>query len=75
MRDSKVLDMLIGAAGIDVDARDEMGCTAAHIASAMCDAGALARLVAAGANLELADNNGDTPLHCTVVSMRPIKSL
>jgi ankyrin repeat protein len=62
MRDSKVLDMLVGAARIDIDARDEIGCTAAHIASATCDAGALARLVAAGANLELADDNGDTPL-------------
>ena len=63
--DSSVLDMLIGVAGLDVDARDEMGCTAAYTACTMSDTGALARLVAAGANLELADNNGDTPLHCS----------
>jgi ankyrin repeat protein len=64
--DSSVLDMLIGVAGLDVDARDEMGCTAAYTACTMSDTGALARLVAAGANLELADNNGDTPLHCSL---------
>jgi ankyrin repeat protein len=61
--DADVLDVLIDLAGIDVDARDHMGCTAVHTACAMRDVDALARLVAAGANLELADNNGDTPLH------------
>jgi ankyrin repeat protein len=64
-----VLNMLIDVAGIDVDARDEIGCTAAHTACTMRDIGALARLIAAGANLELADNNGETPLHYSLYDM------
>jgi serine/threonine-protein phosphatase 6 regulatory ankyrin repeat subunit B len=62
-RDLKLLDMLIDVAGIDVDARGRMGLTVAHVACAVYDVCVLARLITAGANLELADNSGNTPLH------------
>lgn len=58
----KVVSMLIEVAGVDVDARDQDGYTAAHVACTMRDADALTCLVAAGANLELANNIGNTPL-------------
>jgi ankyrin repeat protein len=63
MADANVVGALIEVAGIDVDAREENNITAVHAACLLRDVGALTRLVAAGANLELADNNGDTPLH------------
>jgi ankyrin repeat protein len=58
-----VLDMLIEVAGVNIDVREKYGCTATHIACLMRNGSALARLVAAGANLDLTDNRGNTPLH------------
>jgi ankyrin repeat protein len=61
--DLNVLDTLIDVARVDIDARDYNHLTVAHIACALNDADALARFVAAGANLDLADEIGDTPMH------------
>jgi ankyrin repeat protein len=60
-----VIDMLIGVAGVDIDARGQMGFTVTHMACLKRDIGVLARVVAAGANVEQAGNYGDTPLHFT----------
>lgn len=60
-----MIDMLIEAADVDIDAQDNIGDTATHTACWNGDTGvlALARLITAGANLELTDNIGETPLH------------
>jgi ankyrin repeat protein len=58
-----VIDMLIEVAGVNLDARDERGYTAAIYACMYPAMGRLARFIAAGANVDLANNDGATPLH------------
>jgi ankyrin repeat protein len=63
--DASVLDTLVKVARIDVNARAKNGFTAAHTACTVRNADALTFLIAAGANLDLGDNRGNTPLHFT----------
>jgi ankyrin repeat protein len=60
--DAAVIDMLINVAGVNVDARDNAGRTCCHAAAANGNARAMRCFIAAGANVDIADSTGCTPL-------------
>lgn len=51
------------ASGVDVNARDDEGCTALHFAADRGAAGAAQLLLSAGADVNAQDGDGQTPLH------------
>lgn len=52
--------------GVDIDHRDELGFTAAHLAASKGTEDVLQALINAGANLSSHGNNIETPLHCAI---------
>jgi uncharacterized protein len=59
--DVRAIEMLV-AAGAEIDARNEDGCTALHHAASQGHLPAVRRLVELGASLDVRDDDGRTPL-------------
>ncbi len=57
------IPLLLASAGIDINAADNVGETALHIAARNGLVGVIASLLQAGANPNCANKNGETPLH------------
>jgi ankyrin repeat protein len=62
-RDADVFKMLVNVCGIDLEARHCYGGTSLHSAAFNGIVFALRCLINAGADVNVADNNGNTPLH------------
>jgi ankyrin repeat protein len=67
----ELIDLLVKIVGIDIDARDDRGWTAVHMAAERGHGSILRHLLELGASTTLANNDGDSTLHvaCTQDSL------
>ena len=59
----EVFDHLIKSKGLDIEERNDEGQTALHCAAKLCSGMIVNRLVENGADVNVRDNYGKTPLH------------
>jgi ankyrin repeat protein len=58
-----VFDMLVNVCSVDLEVHDKNGYACVHVAASRANVVALRWLIDAGANVNVADNDGATPLH------------
>jgi ankyrin repeat protein len=68
----EVLDLILRHENVKIDGRDASGCTALHFAATSSNVVAVKHLIEMGANPNLLNNKGSSPLHVAAVFAKDI---